>query len=370
MPRRFLGVLLASVTLSPAIVAPQGAEATHPPTNTVANSWELLAERLDGLVRQKTVPIHRGALPGGTSGFDPAPSVSLEVVGRHVGGAGASRWDVELTSGGAQQVLSTVSFSSSDTTFRIASAPFAWPATNKALTHLRISKVDQGADLAGTLDIRKASLRIRQDGLIRSTTARVPVAVKQVAIFDTAWNDVADVVLYDHSTADLDPQPTVSLRTTGVEKTLNPIFQSLHVRLVDASGNPVPGSENVHDALASVTSPPLTLADGRYRLQVRVNAALIPEEGELHSADLVFAQSTADLHGLARTVAFQPLVTAATNIASHGADLDFLTDAPATRAPSVATSFRSTVLRTAGTRPPHYSVDRAVRRPRIPASTP
>ena len=315
---------------------------SHASTRTLQQHWELLADT-GTYSTSKTLPLRRGILPGGTSGFDPSPVVSLEVVAAHAGGVGASWWNVALLST-ATEVLASLNFTAIEAggNILLKSEAFSWPASDKPIHALRLTKNSSGLAQAGSLLLRKAYLRIQQDGVIRKTIARVPLATLQTDIAHTEWQDVSDLAFYEHIAWDFDPAPTLRLRTTGVEITSNPIIMSLHTRLVDSAGEFVPGSESLHTSLASRDSSELDLSDRKaYHLQVRVTNAL--QRGELHSADLVLQQASTDPQGIRRTVGWFPGVTAATNVSPTGGTLGFRSRAPAV----LATEGDSTWLQSA-----------------------
>lgn len=321
-------------------------QAAQPSSNALEQHWELLAET-GSYTGSKTLDIRRGDLPEGTSKFDPAPVATLEVVGKHTGGSGASKWEVALMAT-STEVLATVDFLVTDGTLKIKTAPISWPSSNKPLRSLRLSKIHDGLNLAGTFAIQKAYIKFRQTGTIKRTVGRVPISTKQTSIGNTEWQDLAEVAYYQHLPADFNPAPTIKFRTTGVETTSNPLIQTLHVRLVDSSGAFLAGSEQNHAALGSVTSPALTLTpNALYKVQVKVT--MFPQNGELFSADLVLEQASSDGDGLDRTVSWFPSVTAATTLATDGTDLGYLFNSPDLSALEVSRTFAYSARRLSGT---------------------
>lgn len=106
-------VCLCLVLLAGVLAAQSArAHAAQPSTNALEQHWELLAET-GSYTGSKTLEIRRGDLPGGTTRFEPAPTATLEVVGKHTGGSGASKWEVALMAT-STEVLATVDFLATD----------------------------------------------------------------------------------------------------------------------------------------------------------------------------------------------------------------------------------------------------------------
>jgi hypothetical protein len=332
------------------------AQATQPSTNVVEQHWDLLSETatLAATSGGKDLIIRRGDLPGGTGSFDPQPTATLEVVGKHTGGAGISRWDVALRTGSTD--IAVVKFFAADNTLTIKDVPLTWSSSLRNLRMIRLTRVHDGLDFAGSFEIRKAYIKIHQAGTIKKTVGRVPLAVKQTTITNSGadWDPVTDLVYYQHRAADFNPAPTATFRTTGVELTANPLIASLHVRLVDNLGTVV--AENVHESISSVESVPFTLVDGRtYHVEVQVT--ITGQIGDLYSAELVLTQSTSSTDGLLRTVGWYPSVTAGADLATDDTNLNFPMRAPALTAPEVRGTWIYTAKRVTGSGTQAVGVD-------------
>jgi len=271
---------------------------SHPGDSSLEQQWELVSAP-QVVTSTKTVTISRGAI-GGAS-FSPAPSVTMEAVGRVQGATGDATWSVELRSPNA--VLGTVVFGAEDDQFTLEpnAAPMSWPSEATDLLSLRIVPAANGiGNLTGTFTLRKAHLRLAQGGTVTSSKGRLPLAPQQT-VTNSTWKDLEDALAYTHRAGDFDPVPTIRLRVTA-EETSYPLYGT--VRIVDSSGSYAGGMEFWGAGGASSRlSAPLNLEDGEtYRLQAQ---ALQPS-WTIFSADLEFVQSTSEEHGLKRAVSWYP----------------------------------------------------------------
>lgn len=301
------------------------AEAQHLAPTVIEQHWELLGEtRTSTAVNgSATLVLFRGVIPGGSTKFEPQPTLTIEVVGRVTGALAGTSWTVGLEDD-AGGVLGQVPFFSSDASYSIKTGLMTWPLTDKSLARLRLQP---SAASAGTLEVRKAYLKITQNGTLKKTVGRVPIASRQT-VTTRQWKDVDDLVFYKHFADDYNPAPTIKLRVAAVWGGA----EDAYFRLVDSAGSVVPGSDGVVIGHEAETGP-LTLADGRlYKLEVRLSLPPFdPGLGtwDLLSADLVFEQTTTEAHGLFKTVGWYASVTAPMDITNDGADLTFMFNAPA-----------------------------------------
>jgi hypothetical protein len=301
--------IVASALLLVVLPAVEGKAVSPPPPSTVQQQWELLAAPESGVSSTKTVTILRGSIGG--NAMSPAPTISLDAVGRVQGATGAATWTIELRS--ATAVLGTVQFGVADTAFTLRSSttPISWPATATDLVSLRLVPAANGANLTGSFSLNKASLRLTQTGTIMATKGRFPLAPTQ-GINSTTYVDVADAIHYRHSTQGFNPAPTVRLRVTA-QTTTYPVYAN--VRLVNSAGTSVGGLEFWGTGgPASMISQPLTLQSGQtYRLQ----AQSAQPNWQLYSADLEFTQSTVDPAGLTSLVGWYPTVAIPLTLATN-----------------------------------------------------
>lgn len=326
------------------------------------NHWELLAETPAPTTKTTHIPIQRGLLPATTTRFNPQPSATFEVAGRVQGATGTAKWTIQLREGlmGANLTIGEVVLGPGDTEFTVKSGPLGYyaPSGFKSWPDTRDWRLDalwatpstgsNAASLTGTLEIKKAYIKLQQDEPVRGTVGRYQLASKQT-VRNTDWADIIDPIIYRHEADDFDPAPTVKLRVGGVAGSGVGDF-----RLVDASGQPV-GSVGTIDLGAgeSMITPgesvevPVTLADGgEYHLQVRTRGTLLPS-WDLLSADLLFEQSVAAPSVINETVSwFAGMITPA-NVTANGAATDSLFRAPAISA-NAAYSWFATIRGASG----------------------
>lgn len=334
------------------------ADASHAPGLVVAQQWELLAES-PSVTASGSSEIVRGVLPGGTSGMDPAPSATLWVVGKHTGGTGTSSWSVRLRDAYDGYLFGTVTFSASDNVYTSRSVSLTWPSSTRNLSSLEWSKAN-GSGVAGTLEIRKAFVRLSQSGAIKKTIARFPLGTKQAAVTDVSYQDLLDPMYYKHVATDFSGTLTARLRASGSASGV-----TYYVQLVDCgvssctgAGSGVSGSELSFTSTASVSkqSGALTLVDGHlYKAQVHISSGggAGPQgesagagTGEASSIELLLEQVATDAtHGLSKTVSFFPGVTSAQAITGNGQWLGFLMNSPTATSPAVSGTWQTLVKR-------------------------
>lgn len=320
--------VLIAITAATSLFTNAPASAQHGSGSVVQQHWELLSETHLGLLGPTTIPIHRGVVPGGTSKFDPAPTATFVIVARASTGLG--HWEVQLRDAVGDVLAEIILWETAITSeYQTFTAPLAWSSIDRELA-------DIFAWRGGTkiLDIKKAYLKIEQQGTIKKTVARMPIATRQNTITSGSWTDVTDAIFYRHGAEAFDPAPTIMLRTTG---RVNQDCGQLQTRLVDSSGIPVIGgnsgdTKHYGTAWTSFQVGFYPLEDlATYHLQVRVKNGLFcftPPVGDLLSADLIFEQSTGDAHGITSTVGFYPSVSSPIEVAMGGSPLDFLLKAP------------------------------------------
>ncbi|MFP5225461.1 MAG: hypothetical protein ACLGH3_07935 [Actinomycetota bacterium] len=344
----------------------------------VEQSWELLSEIVEGIATSSTVEIARGVLPGGSSKFAPVPSVKLVVVGRHVGGTGASAaYKVSLRTGiGGVIGGAEVSFPASgnlNPSWSVREMDFAWPGFDIGLGSLKVDRIN-GTGLAGTFDLRKAYLLISQTGSPTKLISRFPLGSAQQAMTDLNWGDLAEPGFYKHVASDLGAGAVLRLRASAQAGDR----AELQMRLVRCGGAIAPGDCSASGPLVSSSSltfddPVLTsaetsglsLEDGwLYKVQAKVidlsatagpqqNSTGAPAPGAANqsSAELVIEQSTLDSGGLAKALVFVPSVTKG-RVANQSDGLGFGFLKPALIAPpcaSSSTTWESVARRDAGT---------------------
>ena len=336
-----IGGLLAGVMGGPAQAANN---------NTIEQHWELLADTLTGQIGEKTLFIRRGDLPGGTTGFEPAPSATMEVVAKVTGAGNASSgYDIKvLTASGAE--IASVPFRGSDSDFTLekTTSPFAWSSTTRAISSLKIVPV---GTLPGAIDLKKAYFKLRQSGTVKKTIGRVPLASKSLSITRDTFGDLPDLLTYNHVAGDFNPAPTVQLRVTATAT-----LCTLKVALVNlGTGLPLSGSELSFTSLASKITGPLTLnhLNTGYKIQAKAEqtdcgtqsqSGPEPQSGEpgaagdVLSADLILSQSTTDTKGLVRTVGWYPSITASTTVAQNSQKLGFQFNSPVMTVPNLISS--------------------------------
>lgn len=334
--------------------------AHHPPSVTVQQYWDLLAETREGILADTTIPIQRGTLPGATSGFSPQPTGSLFVQARHSGAVNSAagvwwlRLKVQDVATGTVSTLATGAWQYFNSSYTLQEFSFTWPSADKRLVSFEVTK--ESGSVPSTFDLRRAYIAIRQQGTPTKTIGRVPMAAKQLNITSSSATRVAEPAFYTHIPADFDPAPTVRLRASGAANSGSPI----HVRLAPASGSgSVAGSELVFTSteVTSLESGPLTLSAGTtYAAQVWVvslpggqsSAIETPDDPGLYSAELVLAQSTADSHGIAKTVGWYPGMTAAADATSNNQVLNFKFKAPGNTVPTSTATFEVVAKRLSG----------------------
>jgi hypothetical protein len=333
----------------------------------VEQHWEISAETVANVALAKSLVIPRGDLPYNTSMFDPAPTLSFEVVGRVANGSGSGSWRVDLKNPYGSTIAS-VSFPRTDTGFTIRKASFTATFLSQVQS-IDLSPVQPTGSLAGTFDMQKAYVKIHQEGIITKTVGRVPMGTKQLSITSPSYVSLSDPSLYKFKTSDFDPAPTVKLRASGAGTPCD-----FDVSLYDdTAATQVTGSElEFTTNAASAESGALTLFDDHvYRVKVKLDTTCIaggsassqsadpqPQNsgdpgvpnGDFLGADLVFEQSTTDTRGITRTVGFYPGVTAAVDATSNIQTLNFPFRIPAAKVPNAITAEWTYVAkRTTGT---------------------
>lgn len=304
---------------------PAPAHATDGSGRVIEQHWELLGDPPSGIVDATEFPILRGSVPGGSSKFDPSPTMTLEVVGRTVGTVGDAGWWVDVTTESGDPFGDSVFFGAADSEFVIKTAEMPWPESDVQLANLRVGQVvvSQGTSVPGTFDLKKAYLKIRQAGTITRTVGRVHMANRQTIADATGnWTDIADIVLYKHEANDFKPAPTIKFRAGG-EVSAGTV--SAELRLVTGA-TPVVGSTlSFPSAASSLETGALSLSNGaRYKVQVRLTGSMT-----LFGADLVLEQETTDEHGIFQTVGWYGSVTAPLDVPAGGpTNSNFLLNAP------------------------------------------
>ncbi|HEX9775963.1 MAG TPA: FlgD immunoglobulin-like domain containing protein, partial [Actinomycetota bacterium] len=358
--RRTAYVIAGQALLILLLLGPGEARAAQAPV-TITQDWPLLSETISGVTAAgtNTFPIKRGTLPGGASTFSPQPSATFEIVGRVTGASGGGGWEVQLQDYYGAAIAGTT-FTASHTSFTLRSASFAWPGQNRILDRLQASPI--GAT-SGVLDIRAATVRIRQSGTIQKTVGRVPLATRQSGILTEVATRVDEPAFYTHLASDFDPAPVVRLRATGA---LTGIGQHIRVGLHDSAGTEVGAAyvpSTVDATPYSVYSVPFSLTDGQtYEVRVSVSAPdpcnpncngpsqqSASPGGDLLSAELELAQSTTDPAGIEKTVGWYPSVTAGVDATSNNQVLNFPFRAPENLVPETSASFEVAAKRVAGT---------------------
>ncbi|HEX9823094.1 MAG TPA: FlgD immunoglobulin-like domain containing protein, partial [Actinomycetota bacterium] len=331
----------------------------------MTQNWDVLPEARTGILTDTTIPIERGILPGATAAMDPAPQATFEVVARHQSGAPGSYWNVALsTSTGA--VVAWVAIPETAATFSVRTASFSWPSADVELDEVRLTR-SFGANVPGTLDIKKATLRLVQTGTIAKTQARFPMGARTEAITSSSWTDLSDGASYLYP-ADyqedgtgpyhpaFDPAPSVKLRASGTPC-------GLQVRLVkaiiDANGEEtgiaaVANSEiELTNAGGSVYSSVLSLVKGGvYRPQVRkVSCSGAAPTGTITSIDLELSQSSSHPDGIARTVGYYPSLSDGVDVdlTNQNVPLNFRFRAPQRNVPKATGAWAVSAKRVTGT---------------------
>lgn len=290
----FGAILLATLSL-----ALSGAQAT-PPSSTLQQHWELLSEPVSTSSSQFTYSVSGVTLPGGTSAFDPQPTAEMDIVAK-VGGATADgRWTVKLRDT-VGQTLSQVEFGAADFNFTLRTGALDWPDTDLYLRDLRLEVVKSNpTDLTGTIDIRKATVKIHQTGRIKATVGRVRLAAFHDQITSATFTDLADGSRYEHVATDFVPAPVARLNLIA-KATLG----TGAIRLIDEVGEVA--AETTLTQAGAADIPAFTLDGGRtYRLQARADANSLVR---VYSADLVLEQSTTDDLGITATVGWYPSIS-------------------------------------------------------------
>ncbi|HEX9774746.1 MAG TPA: FlgD immunoglobulin-like domain containing protein [Actinomycetota bacterium] len=304
-----IGALLAAFGLGSAF-------AQSPSQTAVEQHWELLRETRQinaaNAPTTTSIQLERGKLPGSTTKFDPAPTATLEVVAKVTAAVGNGRWTVALDSSGTS--LASVTFNASDTSYSVKTATIAWPSTDKVLDSLKVTSVEPGlGDLAGIIDLRKAYIKLHQEGPIKKTVSWYPMAPRTGADSPT-YVELPDRTLFRYVAADYDPAPTIKLRvdSCGVG----------NVRLIDNIGV-VAGTVTTSPLCTSYESSALTLTNGRlYRLQLQGTPLIF-------GADLVFEQSTTDSLGIYKSVGWYPGISSPIDVANATlTDTNFLFRTP------------------------------------------
>ena len=350
--RRWFVLGVALVVLLPALepASSPPVPVSHLKPTKLETHWELLGESPTGVTATTTYNIRRGVLPGGTSKFDPAPTATLEVVARTTAIGASSGWNIELLND-SSDVLSVVrfGFAGGDTDYKLKLQSLTWPSSDQQLHRLRARA--EGTT-PGVLDLRKAYIKLHQAGTIEKHVGRVPIGSRQNDINSASWVDLTDIVYYKHVADDFDPAPSVRLAAAGV----TPTNARGTVRLIAPDGTDVPSSEVVipdTGGPASGQSGSFTLTqNGNYKVQVKVSPTAfgVNWKWDLHSAELVFEQSTSAPHGLKKIVGFYPSVISPSDLAVTDVDLEYLLRAPLSVVHARSAALHATLRRTSGSR--------------------
>lgn len=201
--------------------------AQYRPDTAMQQHWELLGEVPSSMLLSTDIPIERGDLPGGTTGFDPAPQASFEIVAKVGNGAGS--WTVRLVGSGG--TLAEIPLSTTLSSWTIKTATVNWPATTSRLTKIQTVQSVGGTR---TLELQKAYVKIAQSGVIKKTTPRFPLAHTQRGLTSSSWSELPDPILYKHVASEFNPSPTVTLQAAGLGRQS---CEAMQVRLVDSSGS-------------------------------------------------------------------------------------------------------------------------------------
>lgn len=309
-------------------------------SSVVEQHWEVLDQTKLGLVATTAFPIQRGVLPGGTSKFDPQPTVTFEVAAKVSAGTGT--WKVQLRDAGS--LIAETEFSATGSSYAIQTASLTWPSADRALTEIRAVQ-----SLGGTriLDIRKAYLKITQSGTVKKTAGRSPIATRQI-VANTQSASSSDVIFYRHIANDFNPAPTVFLRLTG-----RVIQGQGAFALLDDDGLAASGSSATFEntEITSITVGPITLTDqNRYHLVASAAGFFgqLTPRWELYSADLIFEQSTTDTHGISKTVGWYPGISDPSDITTNAQSLGFLFRSPSITADEQVATWESGITRLTG----------------------
>lgn len=265
-------------------------------------------------------PIFRGSIS--SDSWDPAPTAKLYVAGKLTGANGAGGgWDVTVRDASGT-ALSTVAFRKADFPDNppktiVKAAPSSLSSAFVSLGSIDAVPVTSApTDLAGTIEIRKAYVKLHQSGPIKKTQTRVPMASYQSPITDQAFAAVVGTSFYRHTAADFSPAPEVRLRVGGkiAAGTGDAVF-----RLVNPGGTVVPITPSFSSTSdASELSDPIDIPwDDDWRLEVKVDAAATVFT--MYAADLVLSQSTASANGICRSAAYYPSVIAPTDVVASSA---------------------------------------------------
>ncbi|HEX9776297.1 MAG TPA: hypothetical protein VGB83_12065, partial [Actinomycetota bacterium] len=356
---------------------------------TITQHWDLLPEARTGLLTDTSIEINRGAAPMGTDLLDPVPQqVALDVVARHTNGTPGSKWSVYLSMGsGTSGGYFWVDIPATATTFGLYSTTFStWPA-GAGFDRINLNR-SNGTGLAGTLDIRKVTLRLVQSGTIAKTQARFPLGARTEAITTSSWIDLADGANYLYPAdyqedgtgpyhAAFDPAPSVKLRASGTPC-------GLQVRLVkaiiDANGEEtgiaaVANSEiELTNTGGSVYSPALSLVKGGvYRPQVRkVSCSGAAPTGTITSIDLELSQSSSHPDGIARTVGYYPSLSDGVDVdlTNQNVPLNFRFRAPERNVPKATGAWAVSAKRVTGTGSYSVGLHNHTRAEQVPLSAP
>lgn len=192
------GLLGASVcALVAGVWGGSAAVATVTPRDRVIEQhWELLAETVEGIAAKTSVSIARGALPGGTTKFNPMPTAKLVVVGRHASGTTGTNSVYKVTlknSVGGSIFGANVSFpatGSASPAWSLLASDFTWPGGDFDLGSLDVDRVN-GSGVAGTFDLRKAYIQIKQTGAPTKLISRFPLGSARTLLASAAALAVA-----------------------------------------------------------------------------------------------------------------------------------------------------------------------------------
>jgi RHS repeat-associated protein len=318
-PRRLRRAGLTIIGISILALGLGTARAQSPSTTVAEQHFELTGRPIQVSSSPSVEAIHRGVLPWGTTKFNPQPTATFEVVAKTTAALSNGKWTVTLRDA-AGGPLASVEFGASNSAYSIKTATVTWPTVaDSLLADIRMTSSAPGTgDVAGVLDIRKAYVKIHQQGVIKAIVGRVPLA-GYVEGGDGSAGWVEDTTWYKHIATDYNPAPTVKLRVTGIVTGGTGQYACIYDDDVAFRGSVLVGT-----TLGTYESGPLTLTGGKtYRLYDSC-----PGGGsgtlQILSADLVFEQSTTDALGLYKTVGWYPSVATPTALtATTDTDLDF-----------------------------------------------
>lgn len=301
-----------------ALTGSSGAVAATPASD-VEQHWDLLEAPLVVAPGLSEVSSGRSATYGGF--FDPAPMVWFEAVARIQNAVPGTTWRVTLQND-AGTSLAYLDFQAEDSSFTLKRTALVWPYPFVEDVTVRVASVGVPS---GTMTVQKSYLNLHQNGVIKRTLGRLPIAT-EARHLGSEWTPLENLAHYRHDAAAFDPAPVVQLAAAG--KT-GPTEWAIDLRLIDDQGQIVAGSGLEVRGPSIVSSAPLALVDGRtYHLEGRVPEGVA---GPLTFADLKFSQSTNDDRGLARTVGWYSGVSAPFQATNSTVPAGFVFRAPTTQ---------------------------------------